>query len=36
MRRGSRVGVLAAAVLAAGCLVEVAEEDGDQLPVWLR
>jgi hypothetical protein len=36
MRHGCRVGVLAAAVLAARGLVEVGEEDGDLLPVWLR
>ena len=36
MRRASLAGIPAAAVLAAGCLVEVEEEDGDQVLVWLR
>jgi hypothetical protein len=38
MRRASRVGILAVAVLAAGCLVEVEVEEGagDLAPLWLR
>ena len=39
MRRASLAGILAAAVLATGCLVEidkVEEEGGDQVLVWLR
>jgi hypothetical protein len=36
MRRASRAGVLATAVLAAGGLVEWVEEDGAQVLVWLR
>jgi len=39
MRCASRAGILAAAVLAAGCLeeiVEVEEEGGDQVLVWRR
>lgn len=36
MRHASLAGILAAAVLAARCLVEVEEEDGDQVLAWLR
>jgi hypothetical protein len=44
MRSGWRVAVIAAMVLSTGCLVdaslgpllEVEEEDGDQVLVWLR
>jgi hypothetical protein len=36
MRHASLAGILAAAVLAAVCLVEVEKEDGDQVLVWLR
>jgi len=36
MRRASRTGILAVAVFATGCLLEVEEESGDQVLVWLR
>lgn len=39
MRRASLVGILAAAALATGCLVQIVEAEeggGDLVLVWLR
>jgi hypothetical protein len=36
MSRAGALGIVAAGLLAAGCLVELAQEDGDRVLVWLR
>jgi hypothetical protein len=36
MKRACLVGLVLSDLLAAGCLVEVEKEGGDQVLVWLR